>query len=283
MFRAVRLAAVLAFEIDPATLDAMTARSGLASHLSGERIAAELVRLLAAPRPSVGLELLARTGLLASTIPQLAEQRGISQDKIPGDDLWAHTMRTVDAAPGDRPIVRLAALLHDIGKPATQADGRFVGHDSVGAEIADAVLRRLKMPRALADRVVHLVRNHMFSYEAGWSDAAVRRFIRRIGVDAVDDLLLLRHADDTGSGRARDASLDALRSRIAGQLEGDVALDRADLAVDGRDLIEALGLVPGPRVGRILAELLDRVLADPGLNDRSTLLLLARSMLDHES
>jgi hypothetical protein len=74
-----------------------------------------------------------------------------------------------------------------------------------------------------------------------------------------------------------------LRSRIAGQLEGDVALDRADLAVDGRDLIEALGLVPGPRVGRILAELLERVLADPGLNDRSTLLLLARSMLDHES
>jgi putative nucleotidyltransferase with HDIG domain len=283
MIRAVRLATLLDLVIEPATLEAIRARATLAAHLSGERVAAELERLLGAPRPSTGLDMLARTGLLDATLPELAAQHGIRQNKIAGEDLWAHTLRTVDAAPADRPVVRLAALFHDIGKPATQADGRFVGHDSVGADTAAVVLARLRMPRSLVDRVVHLVRNHMFSYETSWSDAAVRRFMARIGPEAVDELLALREADNAGSGQPGDPGLDDLRRRIAEQLAADVALDRSDLAVDGHDLMMELGLRPGRRLGAILDGLLERVVVDPALNDRPTLLLLAQSMLEDET
>ena len=155
--------------------------------------------------PSVGLRLLSETGLLASISPELAAQRGVPQNKVPGEDLWDHTLRSVDAAPAARPIVRLAALLHDIGKPATFADGHFLGHDAVGAELAGAFLDRLRSPRAVRDRVVELVRQHMFSYESTWSDAAVRRFIGKmaaIGDGALDELLDLREADNVGIGAA---------------------------------------------------------------------------------
>jgi putative nucleotidyltransferase with HDIG domain len=282
MIRAVRLAAVLDFSIEGATFEAIVSRSDLAAHLSGERIAGELGRLLTAPKPSMGLDLLARSGLLSVILPELAAQQGIPQNKIEGEDLWAHTMRSVDAAPADRPVVRLAALLHDVGKPETQADGHFVGHDAAGAEIAAAILARLRTPRALSERVVHLVRNHMFSYEDGWSDAAVRRFIARVGRDALAELLALREADDAGSGRSGDPGLARLRERVDEQLAAEVALDRADLAIDGDDLISELGMSPGPGLGRVLDELLDRVVADPELNDRPTLLLLARTMLGDE-
>ena len=121
MVRAVRLAATLGFEIEPATLAAIGDRAELVEHLSGERIAAEVRKLLAAPRPSVGLRVMADTGLLGHLSPELAEQRGVPQNKVPGEDLWDHTLRTVDGALPDPPHIRLAALLHDLGKPATMA------------------------------------------------------------------------------------------------------------------------------------------------------------------
>ncbi len=284
MIRAVRLAAVLEFEIEPATLAAIRARADLVRHLSGERIAAELTKLLAARRPSVGLGLLAETGLLDRILPELAAQRGVPQAKIPGDDLWAHTLRTVDAAPEDRPIVRLAALLHDVGKPETAADGHFPGHETRGAELTGVILRRLRLPRETIERVAHLVRHHMFSYEGAWSDAAVRRFIARVGPDALDELFALRRADNLGSGLPPEATgLAELEARVAAILAGPVVLDRRQLAVDGNDLMAELGLEPGPRLGRILDALLDRVVADPALNERPTLLLLARGLLAEES
>ena len=283
MIRAIRLAATLDFAIEPATLDALRSRAALAQHLSSERIAAELEKLLAVPAPSGGLALLMDTGLLGVVSPELAAQRGIAQNKIPGEDLWDHTLRTVDAAPADRPVVRLAALLHDIGKPATLSDGRFHGHEAVGAHLAEDLLRRLRVPRATAERVVHLVRNHMFVYKGGWGDAAIRRFIRKIGRDALEELFLLREADDVGSGLSRgDAGLDELRVRVAEQLAADVVLDRADLAIDGHDLIRELGLKPGPALGRVLDVLLERVILDPALNDRPTLLLLAQASMTED-
>ncbi len=289
MVRAVRLAATLGFDIDPATLAGIQARAELVGHLSGERIATELDRLLAADRPSTGLRLMSDTDLLRGISPDLAAQRGIPQNKVPGEDLWDHTLRTVDAAPTARPVVRLAALLHDIGKPATFADGHFIGHDAVGADLAGAFLDRLRAPRAVHERIVHLVRHHMFSYEPNWSAAAVRRFIAKISLDgsameALDELFELRAADNVGSGLPPGAGdLDALRARVAEALAEGVVLHRRDLAVDGDDLMIELGVAPGPRLGRVLDAMLARVQADPALNDRASLLLIAQGMLADES
>jgi tRNA nucleotidyltransferase (CCA-adding enzyme) len=278
MLRAVRLATTLGFEIEPATLAAIQACAPLASHLSGERIAMELDRILAADRPSVGLRLLSSTDLLAAVLPELAAQQGVPQNKIPGDDLWDHTLGTVDATPR-HPVVRLAALLHDIGKPATQADGHFYGHETVGAEQARLLLDRLREPRIVTERVAHLVRQHMFRYEPGWSDSAVRRFIGKVGRESLDELFALREADNAGSGVDRGADgLDELRARIAAELEAGPALDRAALAIDGDDLIAELGMRPGPGLGRVLEALVERVIEEPALNEAPTLLLLARDM-----
>ena len=280
MVRAVRLAAALDLTVEPQTLAAIRSNAPLVAHLSGERIGAELQKLLSAPRPSVGLRLAQETGLLAVLSPELAAQRGIPQSKVPGEDLWDHTLRSVDAAPVSRAVVRLAALVHDIGKPATQADGRFHHHDAVGAELAGDLLRRLRYPRAVCDLVTLLVRHHMFTVDPGATDAAVRRFIKRVGADAVDPLLELRRADDIGSGLdPDDPAIDAFRARIDAEIEMKAPLDRHALAVDGGDLMRELGLPPGPRLGAMLEALVDRVIADPGLNDRATLMLMAQAML----
>jgi hypothetical protein len=132
--------------------------------------------------------------------------------------------------------------------------------------------------------VVLLVRHHMFLYEAAWSGAAVRRFIGKVGPDALEDLFLLREADNVGSGLApHDGRLAELRRRIAAELEAGVALERGDLAIDGSDLRAELDLPQSPLIGRVLGKLLDRVIADPALNDRPTLLLLARGIVAEET
>jgi tRNA nucleotidyltransferase/poly(A) polymerase len=280
MIRAVRLAAQLEFTIAAATLAAISRQAELVQHLSGERIAAELQKLLGADRPSIGLRLLEATGLLRQVSAELAAQRGLAQSKMAGEDLWDHTVRTVDAVPRDLPVVRLAALVHDIGKPATAADGHFIGHDAVGGDLADALLGRLHFPRVVIERVGLLVRNHMFSYESNWSDTAVRRMIGRIGEPALTELLALRAADNVGSGLPADAgALDELRARITEQIEAKAVLNRAGLVIDGNDLIKELGARQGPILGSILDRLVEVVLEDPARNDRPTLLLLAQAML----
>ncbi len=283
MVRAVRLAATLDFSVEPATLDAIRARSQLVRHLSGERIAMEMTGLLDADRPSVGLRLMADTGLLAAISSDLAAQQGVPQNKVPGEDLWDHTLRAVDGAAKDPPRIRRAALLQDLGKPLTMADGRFLGHESVGAELADRLLEEWRWPLVERARIVRLVRQHMFGYQASWSDAAIRRFIAKVGPEHLEDLFLLREADHIGSGREPGAGgLNELRARVAAQLEAGVALDLSGLAVDGSDLMTELGLAPGPRLGKLLDWLLERVIADPAVNTRDRLVDLARRRLSSE-
>ncbi len=284
MLRAARFAATLGFGVEPRTRAAIAENATLARSLSGERVLAELLTLLAAPVPSVGLRLAQETGLLAAIAPELARQRGVPQGKVPGEDLWDHTCRTVDAVPqparDEPPLLRLAALLHDIGKPATFADGHFVGHETVGASLAEAWLTELHAPRFLTTDTANLVRHHMFVYDPGWTDAAVRRFIRRCGASAVEDVLDLRAADNVGSGLPADVNdLESLRARCRAQLDARVALDLSGLAVDGNDLMEALDIPAGPAVGSLLDRLLELVMVDPMLNDRSLLLTRARELV----
>jgi tRNA nucleotidyltransferase (CCA-adding enzyme) len=279
MARAVRHAATLEFDIEPDTFAAIGRNAELAGRISTERIFSELTKLLAAGRPSVGLRLLAESGLLEVIGPTLARQRGLPQNKIPGEDLWDHTVRTVDASPNRR-VVRLAALLHDAGKPDTLEVGPFHGHESVGAAIARDYLASLHAPRVLQEQVAHLVRHHMFGYETSWGDAAVRRFIRNVGPGCVDDLLALRAADNVGSGLPADAgNLAELAARIRAELEANPVLGRGQLAIDGRDLMTELGLPEGRLLGLLLDDLTERVVAEPALNDRTILLDLARQAI----
>jgi len=283
LLRGARLAAQLAFQIEPSTLAAMAATAQTVRYVSSERIGAELNKMLAASPPSRALAILADTGVLEHSLPELAAQRGVAQDKAPGMDLWAHCLATLDAAarinPGN-PRLRLAALVHDIGKPGTLADGHFIGHDTEGARLAELMLTRLAFPRRDVETVADLVRYHMFSYEPRWSGAAVRRFIRRVGRDLVGDLLNLRAADNLGSGLAANAGhLDELRQRVAAELAAGAPLSLRELAIHGDDLTSAFDLAPGPVVGELLDHLLGWVLDDPARNERPALLDEARARL----
>ncbi|MGO9181262.1 MAG: CCA tRNA nucleotidyltransferase [Candidatus Limnocylindrales bacterium] len=283
LVRAARLAAQLGFEIEERTLDAMCVTAELVRYVSRERLGGELRKLLRSREPSRGLRIMADTGILAAAIPELAEQRGVAQNKVPGMDCWEHTLATVDAARqlshGDE-ILPLAALFHDAGKPRTLSDGHFFGHELVGAQIAEEVLRGMAVPREEIDAVAHLVRHHMFNYELTWSDAAVRRLVQRVGPDAVDDLLGLREADNLGSGQGADQGhLLDLRRRITEQRERGFATSIADLAVNGHDLQRELGLQPGPVVGELLSRLLESAIADPARNTYRQSILDARGWL----
>ena len=283
LVRAARLSAQLEFDIDPGTRAAMDETAGLVRYVSRERIGQELRKLLHAREPGRGLQVMARSGILAAAIPELAGQIGLPQNKVPGMDCWDHTVATVDAAkqlaPDDE-VLALAALFHDAGKPATGGNGHFFGHEEAGARIAEAVLRRMAFPHEEAERGAHLIRHHMFGYEPAWSDAAVRRFVLRVGSDAIDRLLLLREADNLGSGqRADQGHLVEFRRRIAEQEERGFARSTADLAVDGFDLQRELGLEPGPVVGALLGRLLDSAIADPSRNTYRQSIVDARGWL----
>ena len=143
--------------------------------------------------------------------------------------------------------------------------------------MAEEVLHRLRLPRTDATWVVRLVRQHMFAYTPAWTDAAVRRFVRRVGADLLDDLFALRAADNAASGAREPATggMGELRERVAQVLASD-ALEQGQLAIDGNDLVAELGVAPGPQIGELLRRLLEAVLDDPSQNTRERLLALAR-------
>ncbi len=184
LIRAARLSGQLDFSIEAQTLAAMRRTAPLVQYVSRERLGERAAQDVEGDQPSAGLRVLADTGLLGYAFPLLEAQRGVPQDKRAGDDLWAHSLASLDAAarsPETSDRLRLAALLHDVGKPSTFADGHFVGHDIEGAKLADELLASLAFGRRDIEPVTRLIGQHMFQYLPNWSDAAVRRFIRRVG------------------------------------------------------------------------------------------------------
>ena len=287
LLRAPRFAATIGLRIEPRTAAAIRHLAPMAADVSGERIRDELRRMLVAASPAAALRLLEELGLLPVVLPEVAALRGVPQAKRVAGDALDHTMATVDAVParpGDEArtfVERLAALLHDVGKASTAADGHFIGHERAGAEMAGRVLDRLRIGTADRARILGAIRHHMYGYDASWSDAAVRRLIQRTaGVDR-ELLWSLRRADDTASGAGReDAARQAdLESRVAAEIAASPALLLdGRLAVDGHDLQWALGIPPGPEVGRLLDRLRDAVIADPARNERAALLALATTL-----
>ena len=273
--RAVRQAAQLVFDIDGPTKAAIEPTLDVFRKVSAERIRDELLKMLASPQPSRGLQLMRETGLLGEVIPELLEGVDCTQNRYHKHDVFDHTLHVVDQTEGD-PIRRLGALLHDVGKPRARqpregAPGEFsfFQHEYVGADMADAICRRLKLANAERERVVGIVKNHMFFYSREWTDGTVRRFVRRVGGhEALDDLFALRAGDVVGRGFGEDpeTELGELRERVASVAAEDAALKVTDLAIGGADVMRILGIPPSREIGEILEKLLERVIDDPSLN-----------------
>jgi putative nucleotidyltransferase with HDIG domain len=281
--RSVRFASQLGFDIEEATLAAIRPSIERFRLVSAERVREELQKILMSAVPSRGLRLLETTGLLAEISPELAACRGVEQRGMHVFDVLDHLYACVDSSPPELGL-RLAALLHDVGKPEAKVERpgeepTFHRHEEYSARMAEAIMKRLKFPNALVDEAIHLIRCHMFSYDDSWSDAAVRRFLARVGPENIESLLALRVADGTAIiGRPVDPrSLGPLRSRIDSVLAAKEAFGLADLAVKGDDL-RAIGVPPGRAMGAMLKELLEAVMDDPALNDRERLLQIAANI-----
>jgi len=280
MLRAVRFATRLGFVIDPRTADAVRDSAALARDLSGERIQQELTKMLAAPKPSEAFRLLSDLGLLEVICPELEIAKETPQDKAVAQNVFEHSLATLDATPADDLVLRLAGLFHDVGKPATFADGHFHQHEFVGEATARDILRGWRFDKETVTRVTHLIRNHMFWYQNEWTPSAVRRFIRKVGLENIPALFALRKADNIGSGARspRMYALEALWERVQEEIRAASAFSLKDLLIDGNDVMKELGIPPSPEVGRILNELFERVTDDPKLNTREKLLELAREI-----
>ena len=280
MLRAVRFATLLDMRIDDRTAEAIRACAPLADTLSGERLNQEITKIMGAARPSVAFRMLSDVGLLAVICPELEECKKTPQDKVAAQDVFEHSLATVDATPASDLVLRLAGLFHDIGKPETFADGHFHQHEFVGEFKARQILRRWKFDKETVAEVTHLIRNHMFWYETHWTDSAVRRFIRKIGLDYIPALFALRRADNIGSGARspRMHALEALWQRVQEQIAAANAFSLHDLAIDGDDVMRELNIPRGREVGEILDALFERVLDEPALNTREKLIELAKAM-----
>jgi tRNA nucleotidyltransferase (CCA-adding enzyme) len=289
--RAVRFAAQHELVLEPATQAAIPTTMAVFRKVSGERVRDELLKILVAKTPSLGLRLLQTTGLLHEILPELEEGIGLHQNSHHAHDVWDHTLAAVDAAKViDDPspwLVRMAALLHDVGKPRTVApkpdapgEHTFYRHDHVGAEMTAAIAERLKLSNRDRDRLVALVLNHMFWYTPEWTDGAVRRFIVRIGPEQLPAQFALREADVVarGKGERPGDELDALEARVQSELQKASALKIGDLALRGPDVARVLGCKPGPIIGETLRKLLERVLDDPALNTKDALEALVREL-----
>jgi tRNA nucleotidyltransferase (CCA-adding enzyme) len=289
VLRAARFAATLEFDIEPKTLASI--RPSLASFkkVSAERIHDEWLKSLKAREPSRAFDIMLKEGLLEITAPELSALAGCAQNRYHAYDVWDHTMRVLDNTSAEDSALRLAALLHDIGKPTTRAysdvtnDYTFYQHEIVGAKMADTLLKRLRFSNEERQLVAHLVRHHLVVYDSTWTDSAVRRFITRVGTERWRDIIALVRADVLGKGREVTDELeriDELTKRVEDSIAKGAAFGISDLALTGSDLMENLGISPGPLVGKLLRQLLERVLENPEHNQRERLLVEARELVE---
>lgn len=286
ILRGARFAARFGLRVDEGTMALMRSAASLVSTVSAERAQDEFTKILVqCEAPSRAFDLLHEIGALGSWISELERCAGVTQNEYHPDDVFRHSLKTCDAAPRERLLVRWAALLHDTGKVDARQVVRdesgervvFYGHEDISARLTTAVLERLRYPRSLVAACRHLVQEHMFRYAEEWRPSTLRRFMRRVGVALLDDLFLLREADCRS--RRLDGELAALarlRERVAAELAAAATMRVGDLAVDGNDVMRELAIGPGPRVREVLEELLERVTDEPLLNDRDALLGLLR-------
>jgi len=264
MLRAVRFCAQLGFELDPVAAAAIATQAAEIRRISWERIRDECDGILLSPNPHEGLRLTIDLGLAQHFLPEILRLHLPEPYRHHMKDLLDHTLDTVRLAPGDK-VLRYAALLHDIAKPETfssdDAGVHFYRHERVGVDEASAILARLRQPAGIIEKVGKLIQHHMRipSYRSEWTDGAVRRLMYELG-EELEHAMALAEADVRASDPADlpefEARLTELRTRV--QQVGDAAeIARMKPLLSGDEVMELLGIGPGPRVGEVLAFLLD--------------------------
>jgi poly(A) polymerase/tRNA nucleotidyltransferase (CCA-adding enzyme) len=278
LMRAVRFSAELDFEIEMSTRRAIVKLAGGLESIAKERVRDELVKIMMTPNAAKGIILLEELDLLRYVLPELREGIGVGQNKHHIYTVFEHNVRALDYAAGEdySLVVRMASLLHDVGKPKVKggdgANSTFYQHEYIGARMAVRMLDRLRFSREFVEQVAHLVRSHMFYYDTDViSPAGVRRFVVRVGPENIDDLLKVREADRIGSGvkKAMPYRLRHLLFMIE-KVKRD-PLSPKMLALRGDDLMPLLGLPQSRRVGWVLNALMEEVIDDPKKNDKKYL------------
>ncbi|TXH01684.1 MAG: HD domain-containing protein [Candidatus Moraniibacteriota bacterium] len=275
IMRAIRLAAQLGFTIETETFVALKATVSNLKEISWERIGAEVMKLLATEHAADGIVLMANTGILEIIMPELIKCRGIMQGGHHTHDVYTHLIESLRGCSSSDPVVRLATLLHDIDKPTVvKAEGprgvTFHNHEVVGARTAKRIAERLKLPKKDQDKIFTLVRWHMFHYDPKMTDSAIRRFIRRVGVENIHDMIALRIGDRIGSGaKTTSWRLTELQKRIGEQLYEPLSLK--DMAVDGGDVMRILNIKPSRKIGEILNTLFEEIIEYSGKNTKEYL------------
>jgi tRNA nucleotidyltransferase (CCA-adding enzyme) len=283
VLRALRFAGRFSLRIEDRTWAAILASADHLGHLSAERIREELYKVLDAKSPAAALGLYQQSGVLRTLYPELQSCVGFRLRD--GGDLWTHLLQTVESVRADRRSLRMAALMHDVGRPRTDVQVRAPdpGHAAAGAAIARGVMQRLKASNRETDYVVHLVAMHSPLPDVAATDPEIRRWIRKVGHDFLRDLFRLRIADWRGrphrKGSERPERLLVLWRRARLLLAEQPALSTGDLAIGGAEL-RALGIPAGPLYGEILRDLLERVTDDPSLNTVESLSAIVRDKLD---
>ncbi|MBL7159394.1 HD domain-containing protein [Candidatus Microgenomates bacterium] len=276
MMRAIRIASQLSFVIEEKTFKAIKENAEHILEISGERIRDELIRILKSDYPADGLMLLYNSGLLAQILPEVVKGKGVQQAGHHQDDVFTHNIKSLKFCKNPDPIIRLASLLHDVGKPVVvkKRNGKitFYNHEIIGASIARHIGQRLRFSKKDREKLVNLVRWHMFTVDEKITDSAVRRFIRRIGKENVNEMMDVRIADRLGGGCLNETSwrLRLLQKRILDVQKHIPAVE--DLKISGHDVMKVLNLDPGPKVGQILNRLFEEISDNPIKNKKSYLL-----------
>lgn len=273
------------WNIDPETFDAIRQHADSLRNISFERIQIELSKIILSNSPAEGIDLLEKAGLMKHILPELEEGLHVGQNLHHVYEVYQHNLLALKYCPSKKLDTRLAALLHDVAKPRTKRGNgyrsTFYNHDHVGARMSDIMLKRLRYPKAIIDKVALLVDNHLFYYNVGEvTEASVRRLIRRVGIENMKDLMDVRIADRLGSGtpKAKPYKLRHLEYMIDKVSRDAVSVKM--LKINGKDLMDELTIAPGPKIGAILDVLLAEVIEDQSKNTREILLNRAKELMD---
>lgn len=279
MMRAVRIAAELDFKIEEQTLSAIAANSALIHKISRERVRDELLKIFASSHPFEGITMLRESGISSEILPEFEKTFGVEQ-KSPGRhhiyDVGTHCMNALKFCPSTDPIVRFATLIHDVGKALTYkklANGTitFYNHELVSARIAKNIADRLRFSNEQKDKFWRLVRYHQFTVNENQTDSAVRRFIKNVTPQYINDMLDLRVGDRLGGGASETSwRLEEFKKRLIEVQKQPFTV--RDLKIDGNDVMKITGVKPGPKVGEILNKLFEEVIKNNMENEREALL-----------